>query len=179
MLFSIYSPNPWLLFSGVGGQLQNVTFNSSSARCIRWSIIALIRISCRCVIDVMLLGCACCTMLIQSRTTVCSVSSLLLQPEFDASELQPQPIHWSLKYQGVERPNLQGVSCRPGYDCGMTFCTLCLTPELWMGLSVQSTVGCFLSCVFFNFRGAGACGVAKAIHKQFYFSHLCLCCWFE
>ena len=27
-------------------------------------------------------------------------------------------------------------------------------------------------------RGAGFCGVAKAIYEQFYFSHLGLCCWF-
>ena len=34
-------------------------------------------------------------------------------------------------------------------------------------LQVQSTNGCFLS--FFSvFRGAGACGVAKAIYKQLF-----------
>ena len=33
------------------------------------------------------------------------------------------------KYQGVERPNFYGVSCRPRLVCGMTFLTLCLTPE--------------------------------------------------
>ena len=31
---------------------------------------------------------------------------------------------------------------------------------------------------FWVFRGAGACGAAKAIYKQFCFSHLGLCCWF-
>ena len=35
-----------------------------------------------------------------------------------------------------------------------------------------------LSCVFFRFRGAGACGVTKAIYKQLCFSHLGRCCWF-
>ena len=33
--------------------------------------------------------------------------------------------------------------------------------------------------VFFSvFRGAGACGFAKEIYKQFCFSHARLCCWF-
>ena len=44
-------------------------------------------------------------------------------------------IHFSLKYQGVERHDLQGVSCRLRFECGMTFFTLCLTPERWMDLT--------------------------------------------
>ena len=41
--------------STVWGLLLNVIFSFSSARCIRWPGFALIRLSCRCVIDVMLL----------------------------------------------------------------------------------------------------------------------------
>ena len=41
-----------------------------------------------------------------------------------------------------------------------------------MDLREQSIVGCFSDFCFSVFRGAGACGVAKAIYKQFYFSHL-------
>ena len=44
-------------------------------------------------------------------------------------ELRLQLIHYCLKYQGVEHSNLQGVSCRPRLVYGMTFPTLCLTPE--------------------------------------------------
>ena len=62
---------------------------------------------------------------------------------FDVSELRLQLIHSSLKYQGIERPNLLGLSCRFRFECGMTFPTLCMTPERWMGSRVQSTVGCF------------------------------------
>ena len=36
--------------------------------------------------------------------------------EFDLPELRQQLIYWSLNYQGVERPNLQGVSCRLSFD---------------------------------------------------------------
>ena len=36
----------------------------------------------------------------------------------------------SLKYQGVERLNLQDVSCRPRLVCGMTLSTLCLTSNV-------------------------------------------------
>ena len=35
-----------------------------------------------------------------------------------------QLIHWSLKNQGVEPPNLLGLSCRLRLDCGMTFPTV-------------------------------------------------------
>ena len=40
-----------------GGQLLNVIFSVSSARCIRWPSFPLIRVSCHCVIDIMLLDC--------------------------------------------------------------------------------------------------------------------------
>ena len=45
--------------SPVWGLLLNVIFSNSSARCIRWPGFALIRLSYRCVIDVMLLHCEC------------------------------------------------------------------------------------------------------------------------
>ena len=48
---------------------------------------------------------------------------------FCHSSTLPSCSHWSLMYQGVERPNLQGASCRPKLVCGMTFSTLCLTRE--------------------------------------------------
>ena len=68
-----------------GSLLLNVIFSFSSARCIRWPGFALIRFSCRCVIDVMLLHCVCYTRLIRTRIIVCSVSSHLLLSEYDRS----------------------------------------------------------------------------------------------
>ena len=59
------------------GQLQNVFL---SARCVQWPGFAVIRGSCHCVIDVVLLGLVCCTRLMQScllwslsvlRTAIC------------------------------------------------------------------------------------------------------------
>ena len=129
--------------------------------------------SCHCVIDVLWLGLVCCTRLIRTLMTVCSASFHLLLREFDMPELQPQLIHWSLKYQGVERPNLLGLSCHLRFHSGMTFHTLCLTPERWMGSRVQSTVGCYPELCFlqffvlvfpFLFSFSGACGVAKLIY---------------
>ena len=95
------------------GELLNVTFSFSSARCIRWPSFALITVSCCCIIDVMLLGYLCCTRFIQTWITVCSLCFDLLLPEFVISELWPQLIHWSLRCQDVECPNLQGVSLKP------------------------------------------------------------------
>ena len=99
--------------------------------CIRWPGFVPIRVSC-CVIDGMWLGLVCCTRLIRTLITVCAVSLHLLLLEFGIPELRPQLIHWSLKYQCVERPNLLDLSCRLRFECGMTFPTLCLTPERWM-----------------------------------------------
>ena len=65
----------------------NVIFTFSSAKCIRWPGFAMIRLSCRCVIDVMLLHCSCCTRSIRTRIIVCSVRFHLLLPEFDIPEL--------------------------------------------------------------------------------------------
>ena len=65
-----------------GGLLLNVIFSFSSARCIRLPWFAMIRLSSRCVIYVMLLHCVCCTKLIRTRIFVCSVSLHLLLSEF-------------------------------------------------------------------------------------------------
>ena len=108
----------------------NLICSCSSARCIRWPGFALIRLSFRCVVVVMLLHCLCCTRLIRTKIIVCSESFHLLLSEFDITERRPQLIHSSLKYQGVERPNLQGVCCRPRLVCGITYPTMCLTGTL-------------------------------------------------
>ena len=121
---------------------MNDTFSFLSARCIRLPGFVPIRVSCRCVIDVLWLGLVCCTRLNRSLITLCSASFHLLQLELDIPEMRPHHIHRSLKYQGVERPNLLGLSSRLRFDCGMTFPALCLIPERWMGSRVQSTVGC-------------------------------------
>ena len=164
--------------SRVWGQVLKVTFSFSSTRCIQ-RIGAPIRVSCCCVIDVALVGWACCTRLIRTRITVCSVSLHQLQLEFDILKLQPQLIHWCLKYQCKEHPNLQGVSCQSWFECGMTFPMLCLTPECWMGSMVQSTIGCFPKLCFLLFSVVQVLvGLWKQFYKQLCFSHLGLCCWF-
>ena len=99
-----------------GSQLLTVIFSFSSARCILWPGFALIRLSCRCVIEVMLLHCVCCTWLIRTRIIICSVNFHRLQSAFDIPELRLQLIQ-SLKYQGVERSILKGVSCRLRLVC--------------------------------------------------------------
>ena len=68
-----------------------------------------------------------------------------------------------LKYR-VERPNLLNLSCRLRFECGMTFPTLCLTPERWMGQRVQSTVGYFPELCFLQFSVEH---VLVGLRKQF------------
>ena len=80
-----------------------------------------------------------CKWKIRTLITVYSASFYLLLQEFDITELLQQLTHWSLKYQVVERPNLPGVSCRPRFEYRMTFHTLCLIPERWIGSRAQST----------------------------------------
>ena len=74
--------------------------------------------------------------------------------ELVSVELRPQLIHWSLKYEGEELPNLVGLSCRLRFECGMTFPTQCLTPERWMGSTEQSTVGCLPELCILQFSVA-------------------------
>ena len=85
---------------------------------------------------------------IETLITVCSASFDLLLLEFDKHELRPQLIHWSLKYQGVVHHNLQGLSYWLRLECEMTFPTLCLILERWIGSRVQSTVGSFPELCF-------------------------------
>ena len=85
--------------------------------------------------------------------------------------LRPQLIHLNLKYQGVERSNLLGLSCRLRFDCGITFLTLCLTPERWMSSRVQSTVGYFHELCFLQFSVAPVLvGLRKQFINNFVFS---------
>ena len=136
LIFCICPPNPWVLFSGLDRQVYSV-----ARLCPDQSFLSLCHQ--RCVAGL--------SMLIWTLITVCSASFLLLLLAFDRIELRPQLIHWSLKYQGVERPNLLGLSCRLRLECGITFPTLCLTQERWMGISLQSTVGCFPELCFLQF----------------------------
>ena len=160
-----------------GGQLLNITFSVLSARCIRWPGFVPIRVSYCCVINVVWLGLVCCARLIRTLIIVCSASFHVLL-DFDFLELRPQLIHWNLKYHGVERPNLLGLSCWRRFDCGMTFHTLCDTGTL-DGFKGAVNRWLLLWVVFSSiFRCAAACGVAKIIRKQIHFYHLSMCRWY-
>ena len=132
--FEFGSPNPRVLFSGIGVSC----WMSPSAWANSVARLCPVRVTCRCVIDVVFLGLVWCTMFIRILITICAASCHLLLLEFDIPELRPQNILCSLKYQGLERSNLQGLSCRLRFDCGMTFPTQCLIPQRWMGSSVLS-----------------------------------------
>ena len=171
----------WHLFSQsssivlrCGGQLLNITFSFLSAKCIQWPGFFPIRVSCRCAIDVVWLDLVWCTTLIRTLITVCSASFHLFLLDFDIPKMRSQLIHWSMNYQGVERPNLLGFSCRLRFECGMTF------PTLFDSITLDGFKGAvnrwLLPWVVLFFRGVDACGVTKAIYKQLCFSHFCLYC---
>ena len=93
--------------SPVWGLLLNFIFSFWTAGCIRWRGFSLI--TCRCVIDVMLVHCVCCTRLIRTRIIVCSVSFHLLLSEFDIPSCGCRSsIIVRFFFQ-----NSNGVSCRP------------------------------------------------------------------
>ena len=94
---------------------------------------------------------------------------LFLLPEFDIHKLRLQLIHWSLKYQGIERPNLLGLSCQPRFECGMTFPTLCLAPGGWMGSRVHAVSRGLLPWVVFSFPWRRCLWGCEAIYKELYF----------
>ena len=160
--------------SPVWGQLLKVTFNFLGARCMRWKGFFPIIVSCRCVIEVVWLGLVCCTRLIRIQITVCSTSFHLLLLEFDIPELRPQLIHWSLKYHGVERPNLLDFPACSGsiVEWPSRHCVWHRNAGWIQGWSQRW----LRPWVVFSlvFRGTGACGVAKAIYKQLCVSHSAL-----
>ena len=106
---------------------------------------------------------------INSNSNHCLFSDVLsASTEFNIPELRQQLIQsCSLKFQGIERPNLLGLSCRPRFEYGMIFPTLCLTQYRWICLMVQSTVGCFPELCFLQF--SVGLWVVKTIYKQLCF----------
>ena len=153
--------------SPVWGSAADVTFSFLSARCIRWPGFVLIKVSCRCVINVMLLDWVCCTRLIITLITVWSSSFYLLLLEYNIVELRPQLIHWSLMYQGVERPNLLCLSC--WFECGMIFPYSVFNTGTLDGF--MGAVNCwFLPWVVFSSVFRGALWDSKATYKQLHFS---------
>ena len=75
---------------------------------------------------VVVLYCLCCTRLVRTQINVCSMIFHLL-----FSELNTRAAAHLLEFevQGVECPNLQGVSFCQRYVCEITFPTLCLALE--------------------------------------------------
>ena len=167
----------------------NVTLSFASARCIWWLTIAQITVSWRCVIDVMLLDCVSYKGLIRTRIIVCSVR--VRTPAFEQTGLEHQntltrvrhfraaAVAHPLEFE-VTRVRTSQLICKvfpsiPRLVCGITsFPTLCLTPERWIGLRVQSTVSSFPELCFSVFRGVSACGVEEAIFKNVVFP---TCSW--
>ena len=169
-----------------GGQVLNVTFSFSSARCIRWPGFALIKVSC-CVID-MLLGYIwyyVVQILMLTQNTVCSTSCHLLLQEFGipwaaaAAHRLEFEVSWSLYKVSF----LQHQFAR----CFLTAHVRMLNDlhynvfDTGMLDGFNGAVNSWLlPWVVFSliFRDACACGVVQAIYKQFCFSYLGLCCWF-
>ena len=111
----------------------------------------------------MLLGYVCCTRLIRTRNTVCSTSTHLLVPEFDISD-------YPLEFEASRCITSQFARC-----------FLLAEVRMWNNLPYTAfdirTLDGFICAVnrwlllwvLFSsvFRGAGPCGVTKAIYKQF------------
>ena len=148
-----------------GAQLLNVTFSFLSARCIQLSGFVLIRVSCRCVIDEMLLDRVCFTRLIRTLITVCSASLLSASTrvrhspaaaaghplEFEVSRCRMSQFAWWFLPAKI----------RIWYDLLYTvFDTVMLD---WFKGAVNRWL---LSWYLFSsvFRGADDCGVAKATY---------------
>ena len=126
LLLCICLTNPWVLFSGVMVSCWMLSLASRALGVfgdrLPWSEIVIVPSKSFCL--------TVCTIykVIRTRIIVCSVSFHMLLWKFDILELRPQLIHLSSKYQGAERSNLQGVSCRSRFVFGKTLFTLCLGP---------------------------------------------------
>ena len=126
----------------------------------------------------MLLGLVCCTRLIRTLITVCSASFHLLPLEFD---IRAATAAHPLEFEESRCRTSQFVRfyCRPRFECGMTFPTLCLAPERKTSSRVQSTTGCFPELCFLQFSVALVLvRLRKPTNKKLCFSRLGLRCWF-
>ena len=113
----------------------------SEARCIQWPWFSRFNISCLWIIDVTLPHCVCYAMLIWTLMVLCSVSF-------------------------GERPNLQDLSYRAKFLCGLDIGTL-------NGLN-RAVNRWLLTWIVFG-RSAGACGAANVIYRNK--SQLGRCWW--
>ena len=172
----------------VWGELLNFIFSFLSARCqearlldsgqsdqaLPWSEFIVVVSSTSC-----LWGFVCCTRLVWTRITVCSASFHLLLIEFgNRAAAAAHPLEYKVS------------------RCITSQFERCFLPaqvRMWNDLPYTvfdtgtlfgfngSVSRCLLPWVLYSslFRGAGACGVAKAIDdKLLCFSRLGLCCWF-
>ena len=76
-IFHLFSQSLYIVLR-CGDQLLNVIFSILSARCIEWPDFDMIRVFCRCVINVVLPDLVCCTKLMRNLITVCSAASICL-----------------------------------------------------------------------------------------------------
>ena len=99
-----------------GDQLLNVTFSFLSAGCIRWTGFVPIRVSCR--RHRRRVGGLSMLYKVNWNSNHCLFSELpSASTKYNIPELQSQLTHWSLKYQGVQRPNLLSLRWLR-FDCG-------------------------------------------------------------
>ena len=154
--FCICSPNTWALFYGWGGE-------GSAAEChlqlLERKVFSVARL---CPDQSFLWLChrrrvAGISMLynVNSNSNHFLFSELPSAPilEFDISELRPQLIHGSLKYQGVGRPDLLCLSYRLRFECACKWPSQhCVSHQNagWVQERCQQLVDS-LSCVFFSF----------------------------
>ena len=86
---------------------------------------------------------------------------------------------WNLKYQGVEGPHFLCLSCRLGFECGMTFPIYTVFDTGKLDGFKGALNRWLLPRVVFSsvFRGADDCGVAKQFFNSFVFL-TSACYWF-
>ena len=159
------------------GLLQNVIFSFSSARCIQWAALPWSDF----VAVVSLSSCCWTVYVVQVNLNL----SHCLFSDFKSAAVRV----WHTWDVAVSHPLEFEVSrCRISQ---FAMCFLVAQTLVWNDLpytvfdtgmldGFQEAVNCWLLpwVCFTVLHGTSACVVAKAIYKQFCFSHLGLCCWF-
>ena len=176
LLLCIWSPNAWVLFYSVEVSYRMTPSASWAPGVFGVQALSFFSLWHRCHVAWLYMLYR--TRLIRTRITVCSVSFHMILPKFNILEIRPLHVLWSLKNQGVEWTKLKRVSCQKVRMWNDLPYTVIATGTL-DGFRVESTGGCFLELCCFQFSVAHVLvGFAKAIHKQFCVSLLCLCCCF-
>ena len=148
------------------GQLLNAIFSFLRTRCIQWPSFVLIRVSCRCVIDVLLLSFVCRTRLMRTLISVYSASLHLLLLEFDIPEQWPPVKNYRLGVGVLMRYITTSLHCTVLTTLYSLHCThYSVLTTVYSLHCTHYTALCLLHCIHYTEPPQLHCTIVTTLHS--------------